>query len=248
MGCQGGDVYPYLHWSSRLRYTCSVYSPQGHQLASASYEDKTVRLWDMVSGECHHTLVGHQENINTIAYSPRGNLLVSWSDKGEANLWGVATGDCLWNLNHNGSTRPPTSYLSHPFVWMSDDSFTTGDRRGSVKAWNVVKEGDRHHVHMRWRPTNGELALEGACVQDVQGLSDINKRLLKQRGATGEPSLRLREAGTKVMAMTSVVSKLKSSSFNTEAPNSPSISPAIPFTKHLEQQTEQVMFTGTLEN
>jgi len=218
-----------------------VYSPQGHQVASAGFNDRTVRLWDMESGECRHTLVGHQQYIVAIAYSPRGDLIASWSDEGEGRLWHVATGECLWSLNHDGSTPSGNDYTSHPFVWMSPDvdSFMTGDGGGSVRRWDVIKEGDQHRVRMRWSSTNGQLTLESACVQEVQGLSDLNKRLLKQRGATGEPSVRLREASTKVMTMASVVSKLKSSSSNEEAPNTSLTPPGVSLTGHPEQRTEQ---------
>jgi hypothetical protein len=120
------------------------------------------------------------------------------------------------------------------------DSFITGDGGGSVKRWDVVKEGDRYLVNMRWRSANGQLTVKDACVQDVQGLSDLNKRLLRQRGAMGEPSVRLREASTKVMTMASVVSKLKSSYSNEEELNTLFTPPGIPFTGHSEQRTEQV--------
>jgi hypothetical protein len=121
-----------------------------------------------------------------------------------------------------------------------DDSFIVGDGGGTVMAWDVVKDGDQYDVQMRWRSINGQLALESACVQDVEGLSDLNRRLLEQRGATGEPSVPLREAGKKVMTMASVVSKLKSLSSNTETLDPSLTSPAISFTSHSEQ-TEQAM-------
>jgi hypothetical protein len=96
-------------------------------------------------------------------------------------------------------------------------SFITGDRNGSVGVWDMVGEGDQCRIQMRWMSANGQLTVEDACVQDVQGLSYLNRRLLKQRGAKGEPNMRLRETGKKVMNMASVVSKLRSSSTDTEA-------------------------------
>jgi len=197
-----------------------VYSPRGDQVATASRQEKNVRLWDLESGECRHTLVGHKKVICDIAYSPRGNLIVSWSDYGEARLFDVETGDCRWTLNYDKSADLGGSLLSHNFVWTSPegDSFITGGVDGSVRAWEVVEEGNRSRVRMRWGLTNSQLVLEDTCVQDVQGLSDLNRRLLKQRGATGEPNLRLRDASKKVMSMASVVSILKSST-STETPN-----------------------------
>jgi hypothetical protein len=52
--------------------------------------------------------------------------------------------------------------------------------------------------------------VEDARTKDVVGLSHLNQKLLKQRGAVGEPVNRLREAGKKVATMGSVISKLKS--------------------------------------
>ncbi|KAF9344573.1 hypothetical protein BGX34_005518, partial [Mortierella sp. NVP85] len=51
---------------------------------------------------------------------------------------------------------------------------------------------------------------------DAHGLSQLNKQLLMQRGAVGEPAHRLREASKKVATMASVVSKLKSPSDRAE--------------------------------
>ncbi|KAF9348693.1 hypothetical protein BGX34_002290, partial [Mortierella sp. NVP85] len=82
----------------------------------------------------------------------------------------------------------------------------------------------------------------------VQGLSDLSKRLLKQRGATGEPGVRLREASKKVMRMTSVVSKLKSSSSNNEAPNPSYTLPPFSSTRHSGPQAGQATEAETPEN
>jgi len=178
-----------------------VYSPEGDQVASASREDRMVRIWDIESGECRHTLVGHEKELFAIAYSPRGNLIASWSDKGEARLWDAETGECRWKYSYESTTQASGSDLSLTFVWMSSEppSFITGGRDGSVRVWDVVGEGDQCRIQMRWMSTNGQLGLEDANIQDAQGLSYLDKRLLKQRGAKGYPNIWLSEAGKKVI-------------------------------------------------
>jgi hypothetical protein len=130
-------------------------------------------------------------------------------------------------------------------VWISSDAFITGDGGGSVRRWDLTKEGDQYRVNMRWRSVNGQLTLKDACVHDVQGLNDFNKRLLKQREAIGEPRLRLREASKKVMRMASAVSKFKSSPSDTDALNLSPASPAISSTRHSGQQIQQATGPGT---
>jgi hypothetical protein len=75
--------------------------------------------------------------------------------------------------------------------------------------WKVIIDGDqcRALVHRR---TTGELDLEGATIQGAQGLTTLNKRLLKQRKAVGEPEDRMFGAMEKVVKMVSVVSTLQS--------------------------------------
>lgn len=58
---------------------------------------------------------------------------------------------------------------------------------------------------MLGRTTSGVLTMAGATNQDVHGLTLLNKKLLEQRGATGEPEDLLREASKKA-AMPSVIS------------------------------------------
>jgi len=55
----------------------------------------------------------------------------------------------------------------------------------------------------------------GASIQDVRGLTSLNKQLLKQRGAKGEPENLFREAGKKVITMASAVSRMRKPSDRT---------------------------------
>jgi WD40 repeat protein len=60
-------------------------SPDGSRAATAS-ADKTVRLWDLSSGESR--LLGeHEDEAVSVAFSPDGKRVLSGSRDGTARLW-----------------------------------------------------------------------------------------------------------------------------------------------------------------
>ncbi|KAI1313855.1 hypothetical protein EDD11_002456 [Mortierella claussenii] len=162
--------------------TSVVYSSNGQQIASGS-DDNTVRLWDAQSGAPGHILSGHTGGVTSVAYSPSGRQIASGSWDNTVRLWDVKSGQCVAVVEgYHGyiysvawSTTPNGAY------------FATGCSDKSVRMWQVV-ENDDYQVHLRWSITHGGLALSGTSIQNVQGLSPINKQLLYQRGAVGEPT------------------------------------------------------------
>ncbi|KAK3823292.1 MAG: WD40-repeat-containing domain protein [Benniella sp.] len=159
-----------------------VYSPRESQLASASY-DKTIRLWDVATGECNLILSGHDDRVTSIAYSRQGDLLVSGSWDRTVRLWDVASGQCR-------ATVQNLPGAIHSIAWITTidaDFFVTGNGYGSVLKWKVINEGEQYSVHLDWNARNGALVMTGASFRDVSGLSPLNEKLLKQRGAIEEP-------------------------------------------------------------
>jgi len=72
-----------------IRETCGVaFSPDGRLIASAS-NDRTVRLWEVGSGEKLATLQGHTDLAIRPVFDPSGALLASVSWDGTARSWGI---------------------------------------------------------------------------------------------------------------------------------------------------------------
>jgi WD40 repeat protein len=63
-------------------------SPDGTILA-AGYQDGSVRLWSMDTGEQLTVLEGHEDRVVSLAFSPDGTLLASGGTDGTVRLWGV---------------------------------------------------------------------------------------------------------------------------------------------------------------
>jgi hypothetical protein len=71
-----------------------TFSPDGRWLVSAFWEDHTLRLWDVETGDELATLRGHEDGINACCFSHDSRRLLSASDDHTLRLWDAETGAC----------------------------------------------------------------------------------------------------------------------------------------------------------
>ncbi|HEY9611341.1 serine/threonine-protein kinase [Allocoleopsis sp.] len=105
-------------------------SPDGQLLASGS-EDKTIKVWNLRTGQLLRTLTGHSEGIRSVAISPDGKLLASGGDDKTIKLWNLDTGKLLGTLTgHSDIVQAVT---------ISPDGklLASGSNDKTVKLWNL---------------------------------------------------------------------------------------------------------------
>src|SRR5262249_11158447 len=101
-------------WSAGGNVTEADFRPDGKPLAAAHF-DRTIRIWDVQTGELVRKLDGHTDRILDVRFSPDGNLLASAGgpirgpDKGpvagELKLWDLTTGRERALVGHRGTVR-----------------------------------------------------------------------------------------------------------------------------------------------
>ncbi|MCX8567011.1 MAG: WD40 repeat [Glomeribacter sp. 1016415] len=154
-----------------------VYSPSGAQIASGS-KDKAVRLWDTHNGAPGLTLKGHTKPVWSVVYSPSGAQIASGSYDKTVRLWDVVLGECLREI------RDFTGEV-YSVAWKatSEGSYLlTGSGDQFVRQWEIG-EGDGVQVRLSWMSPHAELNVNETLIEEVVGLSEMNRALMKQRGA-----------------------------------------------------------------
>jgi WD40 repeat protein len=107
-----------------------AFSPDGQRLASAG-SDKTVKVWDAMTGEEVYTLTGHTGTVTSVAFSPVGQQLASASVDQTIRLWDAATGKPVRVLKGHTGPVYSVTFGQHGKLLAS----ASGDQ--SVRVWST---------------------------------------------------------------------------------------------------------------
>ncbi|KAK4058853.1 hypothetical protein OIO90_000299 [Microbotryomycetes sp. JL221] len=83
-----------------IRALAGLVTPKGADakqvgsFAATGSRDKSIRLWDVQSGQCLKTLTGHDNWIRALVFHPSGKSLLSASDDKTIRIWDLETGRC----------------------------------------------------------------------------------------------------------------------------------------------------------
>ena len=108
-----------------------AYSPNGKRLVTAS-EDKTVKLWDALSGQELLTLRGHSGPVYGVAYSPDGKRVATASGDNTVKLWDALNGQQLLTLS--GYSGPVYRVAYSP----DGKRLATASGDGTAKVWDAL--------------------------------------------------------------------------------------------------------------
>ena len=94
-------------------------------------EDKTARLWDVLTGEELLSFNGHTQAITAVAYSPNEKTVLTGSADGLVCLWHSKTGELLKEIKAHTSSITALAFSANSNILL------TGSKDRTVKLWNA---------------------------------------------------------------------------------------------------------------
>ncbi len=171
-----------------------AFSPDGETLASSggwfaiwdNWNDSTIRLWNVRTGQNLKTIKNHTGEVISLAFSPDGRTLASGSMDATVRLWYLRNGQYL-----RRSLEGHTGFVSS--VMFSPDGGTLASSGGS-KDSTIRRWGARNGRHQQTLKVDVDLFCYVAFSPDGRTLASSGGVFLSNRGWS-DSTIRLWDAG-----------------------------------------------------
>ncbi|XP_037423713.1 coatomer subunit beta'-2-like [Triticum dicoccoides] len=133
-----------------------VFNPKDTDMF-ASAQDKTVKIWNLHSGECKQILSGHSDLIVCLDYLSLGDklYLITGSQDRTAKIWDCETGNCVQTLK--GHTDVVKIACFHPDLLI----IITASWDGSVRLWDSTNFRLERTLDFKLGKVNSVACLKG---------------------------------------------------------------------------------------
>lgn len=163
-----------------------AFSSDSRHVLAAGIWDRTIKLWDIGTGQCIRTFEGHTEEyenqVTFVAFSPYEQHIVSGDSNGNLKLWEIEGGQCLHTfenetsemltlrLDADGQYKPSPAAELNQKLWEVETGVflhTFEGVRGARRYSLTVSEGVHH-----WRKFELREIATGDILRTFEGHTD----------------------------------------------------------------------------
>ncbi|KAJ3192573.1 hypothetical protein HDU82_003128 [Entophlyctis luteolus] len=160
--------------------TSVAYNCDGSLIASGS-EDKTVRVWNPLSGALVSELKGHSHSVTSVAFNHDGSLIASGSWDNTVRVWNPLSGALVSELKGH-------SHYVNSVAFNHDGFFiASGSADKTVRVWNTLSgalvselKGHSHYVNSVAFNHDGSLIASGSADNTVRVWNPFSGALVSE--------------------------------------------------------------------
>ncbi|KAI0478663.1 WD40-repeat-containing domain protein [Xylariaceae sp. FL0804] len=132
--------------------------------------DRTIKIWDLATGNLRLTLTGHISTVRGLAVSPRHPYLFSCGEDKMVKCWDLETNKVI--RHYHGHLSGVYTLSLHPTL----DVLVTGGRDGVARVWDM-RTRSNVHVLSGHRGTVADLKCQDSDPQVISASLDATVRL-----------------------------------------------------------------------
>ncbi|KAH8676361.1 WD40-repeat-containing domain protein [Xylariales sp. PMI_506] len=156
--------------SGHLGWVRALAVEPGNQWFASGAGDRTIKIWDLATGNLRLTLTGHISTVRGLAVSPRHPYLFSCGEDKMVKCWDLETNKVI--RHYHGHLSGVYTLSLHPTL----DVLVTGGRDGVARVWDM-RTRSNVHVLSGHKGTVADVKCQAADPQVISASLDSTVRL-----------------------------------------------------------------------
>lgn len=156
--------------SGHLGWVRALAVEPNNQWFASGAGDRTIKIWDLASGQLKLTLTGHISTVRGLAVSPRHPYMFSCGEDKMVKCWDLETNKVI--RHYHGHLSGVYTVKLHPTL----DVLVTGGRDGVARVWDM-RTRSNIHVLSGHTGTVSDLVCQEADPQVITGSLDSTVRM-----------------------------------------------------------------------
>ncbi|ODM21958.1 Pre-mRNA-splicing factor prp46 [Aspergillus cristatus] len=156
--------------SGHLGWVRSLAVEPNNEWFASGAGDRTIKIWNLATGQLRLTLTGHISTVRGLAVSPRHPYLFSCGEDKMVKCWDLETNKVI--RHYHGHLSGVYTLALHPRL----DLLVTGGRDGVARVWDM-RTRSNIHVLTGHKGTIADIKCQEADPQIISGSLDSTVRL-----------------------------------------------------------------------